>query len=410
MLHPRSIDLGLERVHAVLTAMTLRHPPYRVITVGGTNGKGSTVAMLDAILRTAGYGVGSYTSPHLLRYNERVRVNGRIVTDAELCAAFERVEAARGATQLTYFEYGTLAALDVFRTAGIEIAVLEVGMGGRLDAVNGVDADVAVVTSVGIDHVQWLGADRESIGREKAGIYRAGRPAICGEESPPESVLETARAVGARLFLLGRDFQAEPVEHGWSFRFGQRVRAGLPFPAMRGAQQLRNAACALAALETLADVVPVAQPHVRDGLLAAVVPGRFQALPGLPVTILDVAHNAQAAETLATNLRQHGASGRTLAVFGMLADKAVADVARALAGSIDAWYVAALAGPRGSTAAQTAQALVEAGVAVPIRRFGRVVEAYEAARADARPPDRVVVFGSFHTVGDILAHLNLGPA
>jgi dihydrofolate synthase / folylpolyglutamate synthase len=410
-LHPRSIELGLDRVHAVLDAMGLRHPPFATITVGGTNGKGSTVAMLDACLRQAGFRVGNYTSPHLIKYNERVRVDGAMATDAELCAAFERVEASRGATKLTYFEFGTLAALEIFRRCKIEIAVLEVGMGGRLDAVNGVDPDVAIVTSIGIDHTSWLGPDRESIGREKAGIFRTDRPAVCGDPNPPMSLLDVAQSVGAPLYVLGRDFHVEPMENGWSWRFGDRVRAGLPYPGVRGEHQLHNAASALVALQMMADRFPVASTHIRQGLLATDVPGRFQVLPGLPSVILDVAHNAQAAETLAANLRRQGAGvGRTFAVFSMLADKAIADVGRVLTDQVDAWYVAPLAGPRGSTVEQVTQGLVAGGVRAPIRPFDDVRKAFTQARADARPPDRVVVFGSFYTVGDILAHLEMGPA
>lgn len=410
MLHPRSIDLGLDRVQAVLAAVGLGRPPFAVITVGGTNGKGSTVTMCDAILRAAGYRVGAYTSPHLVRYNERMRVNGRLAADAELCGAFEHIEAHRGDVRLTYFEYGTIAALDIFRKHAVDIAVLEVGMGGRLDAVNAVDPDVAVVTSLGVDHVNWLGPDRESIAREKAGIFRAGRAAVCGDPDPPATLVDAARGVGAPLYRYGREFQAEAREGGWSFHFGGRTRAGLPLPLLRGDCQLRNAASALTALETVADRFPVAQGQIRQGLLSAFAPGRFQVLPGAPPTILDVAHNVQAAEALAQTLRQHQALGRTHAVFGMLIDKAIADVARAVAGEIDAWYAISLSGPRGASAAQVAQALLRAGVHAPVGQHANATAAYEAARAAAGPADRILIFGSFYTVGDILAHLNAGPA
>ncbi len=409
-LHPRSIDLGLERVHAMLDAIALRRPPFTVITVGGTNGKGSTVTMCDAILRAAGYRVGAYTSPHLVRFNERVRVQGRMASDEELRAAFERIEARRGGTSLTYFEYGTIAALDIFREQQIDIAVLEVGMGGRLDAVNAVAPDAAIVTSIGIDHTNWLGPDRESIAREKAGIFRAGRPAICGDADPPASLLEAAERVGASLQLYGRDFRAIPAEGGWSFQFDGQTRSGLPFPALRGAYQLRNAACALTALATLADRFPLTQAHIREGLLAAIVPGRFQVIAGTPSIILDVAHNVQAAEALALNLKQHRVPGRTHAVFGMLTDKAIADVARAVADQVDCWYAASLTNPRGATAAQVAASLSQAGVRAPVHQFARVTDAYEAARQAAQSMDRILVFGSFYTVGDILTRLNAAPA
>jgi dihydrofolate synthase / folylpolyglutamate synthase len=409
-LHPRSIDLGLERVAAVLHALELQRPPFAVITVGGTNGKGSTVTMCDAILRAAGYRVGAYMSPHLIRYNERIRVDGRMLPDEEICSAFERVEAHRGDMRLTYFEYGTAAALEIFARRSIDIAVLEVGMGGRLDAVNAVDPDVAIVTSIGIDHVDWLGPDRESIGREKAGIFRKARPAICGDLYPPSSLREVADRTGASLYQIDRDFAARPVADGWSFKFGGRVHAGLPLPLLRGDYQLRNAACALTALELLADRFPTTPAHLRRGLSTAFAPGRFQWLPAAVPTILDVAHNEQAAHALAGNLAQGRTLGRTHAVFGMLSDKPMADVARVLSPEIDAWYAVTLPGPRGARADQVVQALQEAGVQAPTTQHASAVAGYRAARAAAVPPDRVLVFGSFYTVGDILAHLDAGPA
>lgn len=409
-LHPRTMDLGLERVAAVLEAMRLARPRFTVITIGGTNGKGSTVAMCEAILQAAGYRVGAYMSPHLVRYNERVRVDGRTVLDHELCEAFERVETHRGEARLTYFEYGTVAALDIFTRHHVDVAILEVGMGGRLDAVNAVDPDVAVVTSIGIDHVDWLGPDRESIGREKAGIFRAARPAICGDADPPGSLIEAAAQVRAPLYRVGRDFVATPAAQGWSYQFGERLRAGLPLPLLRGDYQLRNAACALTALELLADRHPTTQSQVREGLLTAFVPGRFQVLPGRTSTILDVAHNEQAAQALAKNLVQHRLPGRTHAVFGMLIDKPIADVARAVADQIDAWYPVSLGGARGARADHVAAALIQAGVRGEVTSFDSVVAGFEAARAAAGPADRVLVFGSFYTVGDILAHLEIGSA
>lgn len=408
-LHPRSIDLSLERVQAVLERMALRRPPFAVVTIGGTNGKGSTVTMYDAILRAARVRVGSYTSPHLVRYNERVRVQGQMAGDDELCRAFERIERLRGDVALTYFEYGTIAALEIFRNHAIDIALLEIGLGGRLDAVNAVDPDVAIVTSIGIDHTNWLGVDRESIGREKAGIFRAARPAICGEAEPPATLTQYAASIGAKLYCYGRDFTISPTAGGWSLQFGSRTRSGLPYPALRGQYQLRNAACALAAIELLAERFPVAQSQIREGLISAFVAGRFQVMPGTPPTILDVAHNAQAAEALAANLRAHRIAGRTHAVFGMLIDKAIADVARALKDQVDCWYTASIQGPRGASAAEVARALADANVNAPVSQHERIVDAYEAARRCVAPADRIVVFGSFYTVGDILAHLNAAP-
>jgi len=403
-LHPRKIELGLERVHAVLDRMQLRRPGFRVLTVAGTNGKGSTVALLEATLRAAGYRVGAYTSPHLIRYNERVRLDGQEATDESLCAAFERIEAARGEVPLTYFEFGTLAALDQFARGGVDVAVLEVGMGGRLDAVNAVDADAAVVTSIGIDHVQWLGNTRAAIGREKAGVFRRDRPAVCADPDPPASIAEVARAVGARLYQRDRDFFVERTDSAWGWRHAQTVRAGLPWPTLRGDCQLDNAAGALMLLDTVADILPVSQAHLRQGLVTAAPAGRFQVLPGLPVRVFDVAHNPDAVRRLAQTLAQQPVAGRTHAVFGMLRDKDIAGAAHAMRERVDAWYVTALgASERGASADEVAAALAAAGVTEPVARFPDARAAYVAARRAAAPVDRLVVFGSFYMVGDILS-------
>jgi len=407
-LHPRSIELGLERVHAVLDNMGLRRPGFATVTITGTNGKGSATVMCETILRRAGYRVGAYTSPHLIAYNERVRLDGRTATDEELCGAFERIDAARGSVPLTYFEFGTLAAFDIFRAAQIDIAVLEVGMGGRLDAVNAIDNDVAIVTSVDIDHTSWLGDTREAIGREKAGIFRRGRPAVCGDPDPPRVIAEEAARLGATLLQFDRDFSIERGATEWNWRLGGRLRAGLPYPALRGDYQMYNAAAVLTALEMIGDRFPVTQADVREGLLSAMVPGRFQVLPGLPVCVLDVAHNAQAARSLAATLKQQRTAGRTLAVIGMLKDKDIVSVVGPLAGVVDRWYPATLNAARGATAAQLIEALVAAGVSAPARGFDDVLQAHAAARGDATDADRIVVFGSFHTVGDILAGLSKG--
>jgi len=391
-------------VHAVLDRMRLRQPPFRVLTVAGTNGKGSTVAMAEAILRAAGYHVGTYTSPHLIRYNERVRVNGADATDEALCAAFERIETARGEIPLTYFEFGTLAALDQFSRSNIDVAVLEVGLGGRLDAVNAIDADAAIVTSIGIDHVQWLGDTREAIGREKAGVFRRDRPAVCADPDPPSSIAEIAQAVGARFYQRNRDFFMERTDSGWTFRSSNGVRAGLPHPSLRGDYQLDNAAGVLMALEAVSGKLPVSQQQVREGLVSAMAAGRFQVLPGLPLRVLDVAHNPDAVRRLAVTLKQQPVAGRTLAVFGMLRDKDIAGAAHAMRDIVDAWYVTALGSTeRGATAEEVAQALAVAGIDKPVTKFTDVRAAYAAARAVATPVDRIVVFGSFYMVGDILS-------
>lgn len=402
-VHPRDIELGLERVHAVLEAMDLRQPSFTAITVAGTNGKGSTVAMIETCLREAGYRVGAYTSPHLIRYNERVRIDGRDATDEQLCAAFERIERKRGSVALTYFEFGTVAAFEMFRARDVEIAVLEVGMGGRLDAVNAIDADVAVVTSIGIDHTAWLGTDRESIGREKAGIFRAGRPAICGDPQPPASIAASAERVGARLLQLNRDFFAEPADNGWVWRFGTNVRTGLPFPALRGDYQLRNAACALTALAAISDRFPLSQAQLRAGLMHAIVPGRLQVLPGQPLRVFDVAHNPDAALALAATLKRQFVRGITHAVFGMLKDKDIAGTVRAMQDVVNRWYVATLPTRRAATAEEILGILTSVGVNGPARPYVDIRAAYAAARRAAGKDDRILVFGSFYAVGDILA-------
>ncbi len=401
--HPQSIALGLDRVECVRTALGLA-PRVPIITVGGTNGKGSTCTFLEAMLSAAGYRVGLYASPHLARYNERVRIGGREAQDETLVAAFARVEQARAAgnTRLTYFEFGTLAAVDLFLRGDVDVMVLEVGMGGRLDAVNAFDADCAVVTSVGLDHMDFLGATREAIGYEKAGIFRSGRPAVLADPEPPASALAHARSIGARLQCFGRDFGFEDEGGTWLYWGPAGRKSGLPRPALRGAIQLRNASAALAALDALGERLPVGLSGVRAGLLQAALPGRFQVLSGRPSVILDVAHNPQAAAVLADNLGAMGGGARTWAVFGMLRDKDIAGVVALLADRIDRWHVCTLPPPRGAEAAELARVLRNAGVA-DVDSFENPAAAYAAARSGAGENDRIVVFGSFHTVADILA-------
>ncbi len=359
--------------------------------------------MLEACLRAAGYRTGLYTSPHLVRYHERVRINGQEASDQTLCAAFERVEAARGDIPLTYFEYGTLAAFLAFADAGLDVAILEVGLGGRLDAVNIIDGDCAVVTGIDLDHQDWLGDTREKIGREKAGIFRPGRPAVCGDPAPPASLLDEAARIGAKPYRIGIDFHAEPAPGGWIWRAGMRARTGLPYPSLRGVHQIGNAAIALMALDCLADRLPVDQAQVREGLLNIRLPGRFQVLPGRPVRVLDVAHNPQAVRTLAACLREQPARGRTVAVFGMLRDKDIAAVFGELREVFDGWYFATLSGERGTPADELIRQARAAGIAAPMQAFASPTAAWSAAVAAAGDEDRVVGFGSFHVVGDILA-------
>jgi dihydrofolate synthase/folylpolyglutamate synthase len=410
-LHARPIDLGLERVRVVADRLDLRLDMPSIV-VGGTNGKGSTCAMLDCILRAAGYRVGLYTSPHLLDFNERCRVDGAAAGDAQLIEQFEAVEAARGDTSLTYFEFTTLAILRLFGRASLDAVVLEVGLGGRLDAVNIVDADVSIVTSVDLDHMDYLGPTREAIGFEKAHIYRSGRPAICSDPLPPQSLLDHAASIGADLWRFGRDFNYQGDRQQWAYRGRTQRRSGLPYPALRGANQLLNAAGALAALETLAERLPVAQQAVRQGLLTVELPGRFQILPGRPAVILDVAHNPHAAAVLAENLDNMGFHPATHAVFGMLRDKDIAGVIAKLGSRVDHWHVAPTPGPRGTDAATLAALLrASAGAAqATISEYADLASAFAGARGAASADDRIVAFGSFLTVAEVMRAIRARPA
>lgn len=357
-LHPSEIDLGLARIKDVAKELDLR-TPYLKITVGGTNGKGSTCAILEAILQAAGYKTGVYTSPHLVHYNERIRVNGAMATDAQIVEQFHRIEQARGTTSLSYFEFATLSALLLFQQEGVDVGVLEVGLGGRLDAVNMVDTDCAIITSIDIDHIAYLGDSREQVGFEKAHIFRAGVPAICADPLPPDSVKAYADKIGADFWQFGTDFNYSGDAQQWAFGGRDHRRAGLAYPSLRGINQLLNASAALAALEALRLKLLVPAQAVREGLHRAAVAGRLQILPGEPTTVLDVAHNPHAAGALAQNLDQMPSTGRTLAVVGMLNDKDVAGVLRLLIDRIDAWYCASLTGNRGLKG-QELSALVKA--------------------------------------------------
>jgi dihydrofolate synthase/folylpolyglutamate synthase len=402
--HPSAIALGLERVGQVLERLELRLT-CPVITVGGTNGKGSTCALIEGILRAAGYRTGLYTSPHLLRYNERVRISGHEADDAALCDGFAAVERVRGNVPLTYFEFGTVAAAWLFAQRTLDAVVFEVGLGGRLDAVNAFDADCAVLTSIALDHVELLGGTRESIGREKAGILRHGRPAVIADPDPPRSVIDIAEAVGARLMLFGRDFRVERADNQWSYVGPVGRRAGLAYPALRGAIQLRNAAAALCALDALRDRLPVTMQDVRRGLAEVALPGRFQVLPGRPQVILDVGHNPEAARVLADNLAATGFAPQTTAVFGMLRDKDIAAVVREMMARVTRWHVATLAGPRGTDAEELRERLLGAGVSAPIATFASPALAYSAAQSVSGQDDKIVVFGSFLTVGEVMADI-----
>lgn len=411
--HPKLIDLGLTRVKTVATRLGVDKLDSVVITVGGTNGKGSTCAMLESILLAAGYKVGLYTSPHLVSFNERIRVNGENATDDRIVGQFSRIHQACGDDiSLSYFEYATLAALCEFADAGVDAAVLEVGLGGRLDAVNLIDSDCAIVTSVDIDHTEWLGDTREKIGWEKAHIYRAGRPAICADPVPPQSLIDYASEIGADLWLFGRDFNYSGDRQQWAYGGRQQRRSGLAYPALRGANQLLNASAVLAALEAVRDPLAVPQQAVRIGLAQVTLPGRMQILPGMPAVVLDVAHNPHAAAVLAQNLDSMPFYPYTHAVVGMFSDKAIEETLAKLGKRIDHWYCATLDGPRGTTGQELADHVrrvigsqdgKEEPVTVSV--FDDPVQAFAAAQKQAADNDRILVFGSFHTVGPVLSWL-----
>jgi dihydrofolate synthase/folylpolyglutamate synthase len=441
-LHPKKIDMSLGRVSAVLDALQLRPPAYRTVTVGGTNGKGSCVAILESIYRRAGYSVGAFTSPHLWRFNERIRVDGDDVTDDELIELFEAIDAARGSISLTYFESSAVAALLFFARRGVDVAVLEVGMGGRLDAVNAIDADAALIATVDIDHAEWLGNDRESIGREKAGIMRAGHPAVIGDRAPPDSVFAHAAAVGADLRVIGRDFDVvrAPGTAAWTYVGKTRRSEDLPAVPFSADVQYANAAACLAVVESMAAALPVEPEAIAAGLAAADLHGRTERVVRAGVEwIFDVAHNPAAAHVLRTTLESLPRAARTLAVFGAMHDKDLGGVIVHFIRDVAHWHVAQVDLERGATAASlaehihsvaAAQAAADARVAdrtyavagartesaqyaaadlhPAVTIHHDIAEACAAAAAEAEPGDRVLVFGSFYTVGPAMAVLGYG--
>ncbi|WP_369954638.1 bifunctional tetrahydrofolate synthase/dihydrofolate synthase [Limnohabitans sp. TS-CS-82] len=407
-LHPKNIDMGLDRVRVVAERLNL-HFDGPVITVAGTNGKGSTCAMLEACLLQAGYRTGVYTSPHLVHFQERCRIHGETVQPDDLLPHFARVEAARvqdgDEVSLTYFEFTTLAILSLMASSQLEVAILEVGLGGRLDAVNVIDADCAVITSIDLDHMEFLGNDRETIGREKAGIMRTGRPVIVSDPVPPQSVLDHALEIGADLWQFGKDFNFTGDKQQWGWAGRGRRYSGLAYPALRGANQLVNASGVLAALEALRTRIPVTAQAIRNGLAMVELPGRFQIVPGQPALVLDVAHNPHAVAALTANLDAMGFYPTTHAVFGAMADKDLAPMLARLGPLVDRWYFCDLPTPRAASAEQL-QAQWQATQTrkdVQASTHANPQAALQAAVAAADPTDRIVVFGSFFTVGGVLA-------
>ncbi|MGF6348276.1 bifunctional tetrahydrofolate synthase/dihydrofolate synthase [Variovorax sp. W2I14] len=402
-LHPKNIELGLDRAKEMAGRLGLKFD-CPVITVAGTNGKGSTCSMLESILTHAGYRTAVFTSPHLVRFEERLRLKGESVDASKLIASFEVVEKARGDMALTYFEFTTLGILHRMIEEKPDVAILEVGLGGRLDAVNIIDADCAVITSIDLDHMDYLGPDRESIGFEKAGVLRAGKPAIVSDPMPPQSVIDHANAIGADLWRFGTDFNVSGDKQQWGWSGRGRRYSGLAYPALRGANQLINAAGVLAALEALRPQLPITAQAVRNGLAMVELPGRFQIVPGEPALVLDVAHNAHAVAALAENLDAMGFFTTTHGIFGVMADKDLAPILARIGPLIDRWYFTDLPTARAATAAdlqaawQAQNTRTDASASV----HAGPMDALRAAIEHADPADRIVVFGSFFTVGGVL--------
>jgi len=404
-LHPKEIELGLERIASVWRKIYPAEAlPFRVITVAGTNGKGSSVAFLDAILRAAGYRVGCFTSPHLVRYNERICLDGKAVDDHRICRAFDRIDQARGTTSITFFEFSALAALTIFCDAKPDVVVLEVGLGGRLDAVNIIDCDLALITTIGLDHTDWLGNTLDEIGREKAGIMRRGKPVVYASPSAPKSLLAHAQRLQAPIHIAGVDFSFSKTGASWDWWSPQKRLEKLPLPRMKGNYQLQNAAAAIMALTLMRSWLPLSRTAIELGLQTTEVRGRFQLVPGTPTIVLDVAHNVEAVEVLAGNLKQIPRSGQIRAVFGMMADKDVKSVVAITETLVDKWYLADLDVSRAMPTALLLDYLAAAGVDTEdIEQYTDAATAFDGAAADAHHDDLILVFGSFLLVGDILA-------
>ena len=401
-LHPLTIDLGMERVAQVFHALNPEGQKPITITVAGTNGKGSCIAYLEAIYRAQGYRVGAYSSPHILKYNERIKIDGLPVSDELICEAFARIESVRGDTSLSYFEFGTLAALDIFRRSGLDVQLLEVGLGGRLDAVNIVDPNVSLISSIGIDHVDWLGNTREKIGREKAGIFRAKTPAVIGDCDPPESLLQTAIDKEARLYCIGKDFGFKKYATNWDWFAGKRQICQLPEPGLKGEHQYRNASSAILAVELLSKSLPVSDGSIRTGLKNSYLLGRFQLINDKIPILLDVGHNPEAVKTLVDYLNMTFPGKRIHTIFSMMKDKDIASVLEIMNPVVYDWYFAPLANPRAATEPFMREIFSQSTVTRVSFGFTGFAEAFNKAKNQSQENDLLLVFGSFFLVSDCL--------
>jgi len=402
-LHPLTIDLGLERAARVFESLNPQAVKPPTITVAGTNGKGSCVAYLDTIYRAQGYRVGAYTSPHILKYNERIKIDGKSVSDEVICAAFARIEAVRSDTSLSYFEFGTLAALDIFWRAGVDVQLLEVGLGGRLDAVNIIDPDIALISSICIDHVEWLGGTREAIGGEKAGIFRANTPAVVGDLDPPQSLLAKAKDQQASLFCLGKEFNYQKLTNGWQWSGGNQQIDNLPEPALKGEHQYRNASSAILATQLLSETLPVSDDAIRQGLQNVTLPGRFQLIDDDVPVLLDVGHNPQAVRTLVEYLHEYFPNNRVHAIFSMMKDKDIAGVIDIMKPVISQWFFAPLTNPRAVSELAMREIFSQKSLTNVSFGYSGFAEAFSAAKNQSQKGDLLLVFGSFFLVSDCLA-------
>lgn len=402
-LHPRPIDLGLERVTQVYQQLNQGRPKIKTITVAGTNGKGSCVAYLEAIYMAQGYRVGAYTSPHILRYNERIRINGQPVDDDTICQSFERIDKLRGETSLSYFEFSTLAGLDIFANANLDIQLLEVGLGGRLDAVNIIDPDVALVTTIGLDHVEWLGHTEEAIAKEKAGIFRTGKPAIIGDQLTQQGLIEVAEQKQANLLQLGSSYCYVKHTDSWDWLNGSNDLPDLPLPAFKGEHQYRNAAAVLMAVTCLQSLLPVGFPAISQGLQNAQLKGRFQLIPGSPSVLLDVGHNPQAVQTLIEHLQAHFSTVKIHAVFAMMKDKDIASVIAMIKPYVADWYLAPLTNPRAASQELLTSFFQQQDITNVFSGYSDCAAAFKAAQNEAQAGDLILVFGSFFLVSEYLA-------